>query len=189
MIFGAVQSQQDPNGNSGDSKVFWTTGSSYNLISGIASTRSDCNGHPSDFFSERTVILGKQKPTKVSWKIQIEQKYIQRFNKGYLVIACIREFGGLHSERKGAGVSILINNIPVDKFQLLVMPQRHSDYFHINRNSKPSNLEHLSTHSTIYAWPIRNGSLLNTPEQTVTVSIEKDVYWDIDDVAIQCYIK
>ena len=178
--------------DSPEPELFWTKGCDFHSFEGTVSTISNAeeNKHSLAFFSKTTVLLGKKTPTTVSWKIKVEPEYIEKFSCGYLLIACEREFGGLHSQRRGSKVSIFLNNCDIDKFQLLEKPQGHDDFFYVSRNDQPLNLEHLKTYKTIYTWSISKDRLLrNVSDQTVTVSIEESVYWDIDAVAIQCYVE
>ncbi|NQZ65013.1 hypothetical protein [Crocosphaera sp.] len=178
-----------PTEDSDVSKIFSTIGSSCHHISGVVSTKSSPNHHNNNLFDETTVILGKKEVTKASWKIPMESKYIEGFERGYLTIAARRTFAGLHSKRCGAKVLIELNNKSVDTFELLIIPEGHTDYFHKNVKLTQTNIGEPLKHHTIYIWPITKEHLMTPSDQTITVTIEKDVYWDIDYVAIQSYLK
>lgn len=176
-------------------KSFIVPGSSYDLISGIASTKNNLNGCDPSWFppGDGTVILGagaidpatSESRTSATWKIKIDFDSVKHFQKGYLVIACQRLFGGLHSAKRGVGVTVKLNDNYVDGFSLLDIPPGHSDYFHRMRNkvSLPSSFPECET---VYAWPIQKIALLTEGSQTVSVSIDKEASWDIDYVGIVC---
>lgn len=127
--------------------------------------------------------------TIASWQIAISPYWQNYFKKGFIVIGCLRYFGGLHTKKYGAQVEILFNGRPIDGFGLMVIAQNHTDYFH--RIPLPPQLLHidiwpLSDCQTTYAWPIQKDSLSSIDFQTVTVRIENQISWDIDYVAIVC---
>lgn len=180
-------------------RAFQTTGSSCQLQSGIASTMRHPNACSASWFSgDSTVILGSGKTedkspdlsTKASWKICISPYWHNYFKKGFILIGCLRYFGGLHSKNYGAQVEILFNDRPIDGFGLMIIAQNHTDYFH--RIPLPSQLLNidiwpLSACQTTYAWPIQKESLLANDFQTVAVRIDNQTSWDIDYVAIICH--
>ena len=122
-----------------------------------------------------------------SWNIAVDQVWIQYFIKGYLVIGCLRYFGGDHSETYGARVEILLNEKHVDGFGLMITPENHTDYFHRIPLLDLPRIWPLSGCQTLYAWPIHNEILKTHGDQKVTVHIDKDINRDIDYVAITCF--
>jgi len=179
-------------------RAFQVVGSSFHLKSGIASTVREPNGCPDSWFSgDSTLILGSgevqeknNSKTVALWKITLTPYWRHHFEKGFLVVGCLRYFGGLHSKLYGAQVEIIFNRTPIDGFGLMIIPENHTDYFHrIPAPQQLPNIWPLSACQTTYAWPIRNVNLSSTDVQTITIEIDKDVSWDIDYVAIVCQAK
>ncbi len=179
-------------------RAFQTSGSNCQIESGIASTISHLNGCSANWFSGgSTVILGAgeinekncDSHTAASWQIVLSPYWKNNFKKGFIVIGCLRYFGGLHTQKYGSQVEIIFNGKPIDGFGLMVIAQNHTDYFH--RVPLPSQLLNvdiwpLSACQTTYAWPILKESLSVSDVQTVMVRIENQTSWDIDYVAIVC---
>jgi len=180
-------------------RSFQELGSSFQLHSGIVSTVAETNGCSSSWFSgDSTAILGSGEILgepinsfiKASWKIRLTPYWREYFNKGFIVIGCLRYFGGLHSKEYGAQAEILFNNKPIDGFGLMIMPQNHTDYFHripLPRQLSEIDIWPLSACQTTYAWPIQKDNLEEGNLQTVTLKIDANVSWDIDYVAIVCH--
>ena len=179
-------------------RAFQTEGSNYQLQSGIVSTLSNPNGCSASWFSgDSTAILGSGEIAKknhdlktiVSWEIALSSYWKKSFKKGFIIIGCLRYFGGLHSKNYGAQVEIYFNNRPIDGFSLMIVAENHTDYFHripLPSQLKNMNIWPLSACQTTYAWPIQKNNLSSTDHQTVTLKIDNETSWDIDYVAIIC---
>jgi HNH endonuclease len=180
-------------------RAFQVPGSSFKLQYGIASTIENLNHCSKNWFSGNfTAILGAgaavtkkriDQKTLASWQIELTKYWEDNFKKGYVIIGCLRYFGGLHSDEYGAHVAIYFNDKPMDEFSLMITPENHTDHFH--RIPIPGQLSDidiwpLSTCQTIYAWPIQKHNLVKDDFQIVSVEIDENVSWDIDYVAIVC---
>lgn len=177
-------------------RSFQVAGSMLQLQSGIASTISNPNGCSASWFSgNSTVILGSgeiegkraDSHTIATWEIEMAPYWQSHFKKGFIVIGCLRYFGGLHTKKYGAQVQVIFDKRPIDGFGLMIVAQNHTDYFH--RIPLPPQLLDveiwpLSACQTTYAWPIQKDILSPNELQSVTVQIENEVSWDIDYVAI-----
>lgn len=177
-------------------KSFIVNGTSFCKIKGTASTIKDMNHCSQSWFSgETTVIIGsgdrkeenRNVKTTASWKIDLDSSWLGNLTKCFLVIGCLRYFGGLHSQRYGAQVEILFNNNYIDGFGLMIKPENHTDYFHrIPLKPELPDIFPLSACQTIYQWPVMKSNFSQNTTQTVTIKIDNDVSWDIDYVAIIC---
>lgn len=169
-------------------------GSHYLDYEGIIGLESELNGHPSGSFSgDTSIILGASsrtdsfgiKQTTVKWNIPFQSKSIMDYDKGYLVIACKRKFGGLHSKDYDGRVKIEINGMNIDSFGLRIISDDHSDYFH--RPEIPSEILKIKPFKdcqTIYTWDLWSDRLKFKPFQELKVSIGNTVRWDIDYIGI-----
>ncbi len=169
-------------------------GSDLNIVEGITGTEENRNGHPKGSFSgNTTAILGASSRTDsfgidstiVKWSIPLPLKAIMDFEKGYLVIASKRRFGGLHSKDYDGRTDIELNEKNIDSFGLRIIPQEHSDYFH--RPPLPNNfpkIKPLNNCQTIYTWDLWNDRLAFLPFQELEIKIGRTVRWDIDYVGI-----
>lgn len=167
-------------------------GSQAQLESGIASTLRAPRGCPLSWFSgNSTIILGAgdaaddevHDKTVASWDIAVDPEWIQNLERGFLIVACRRYFGGLSSQKYGAEIEIFVNDQHVDGFGLKVIPPDHSNYFHRIPTPELPDLWPLSGCQTVYAWQVLKDQLTESGDQTVTVRIERNVNWDIDYVA------
>ncbi|WP_319587870.1 ATP-binding protein [uncultured Desulfobulbus sp.] len=174
-------------------KAFIAEGKAVALKSGVASTLNKLNGCSKTWFSgDMTVILGAGEirnkknagRTTGTWSIQIDSEYLDNYQKGYLVIGCLRFFGGLHSAHYGAKVEVLVNDKYIDGFSLMVKPPEHTDYFHRIPHANLPDIWPLTACRTLYTWPLHKNSLNLNGLQNITVTIDKEVSWDIDYVAI-----
>ena len=173
-------------------------GSSANILSGLGQTKNNLVGADIGWFAgDSTIIIDgldmetgqKLHHVIATWEIPVDPKIIDRALHGFLVITCLRQFGGLHTEEKGQSVSIYLNEQQIDLFGLEVIPEGHTDYFHRqNRQLDPhwlSSLDpFLASCMTIYHWPIFDVHLVSPQAQIVKVVLESQAYWDIDYVAL-----
>ncbi|MDD5131307.1 MAG: toll/interleukin-1 receptor domain-containing protein [bacterium] len=169
-------------------------GSQLRLVNGVAGTAPATEGHPlTSFYGDSTVILGAAdskdmesiSKTTAIWSIPLDADTLRFFDSGYLVVACLRRFGGLHSKTYDSRVEISVNHKVVDGFGLRVKPPEHSDYFH--RVPLPVDFPEISQISkcqTVNAWPILKDKLENTLEQKVSITIGNYVRWDIDYIGL-----
>lgn len=175
-------------------RLFVSEGSGATLNSGHAVTSSTGTHCPPYWFSgDTTIILGanpssdgeSQSETVALWRIHVDTSSLRRFSQGFLVVACVRHFGGLHSYKRDSRVDIFLNERQIDGFALRIKPPDHSDYFH--RVPVPDSLPSLTPISacrTIYAWSLPKGILGRTEKQTIKIRIDRGVRWDIDYVCL-----
>ncbi len=168
-------------------------GFSFYLVNGIVGTAKVPNGHPLTSFSgDSTAILGAAdsegmesiSETTATWNIPLDARALRHFDSGYLVVACLRYFGGLHSWIYDSKVKISMNHKMVDGFGLRVKPLNHSDYFHRIPSPNLPDISPISYCQTIYAWPLLKDKLENTLEQLVSIEIGNNVRWDIDYIGL-----
>jgi TIR domain len=169
-------------------------GAKFDLEKGAAVTRKSAMGLPGYWFSsDGTVVVGRsiegpgfESPSEsvASWNIPIPSQKSAKFERTFLLIGCLRRFGGLHSREYDKRADIYVNGKQVDGFALRVRPEGHSDYFH--RPPFPANLPMLAPFSdcqTVYAWPLADGFLVKkSKQQRVTVRIDREARWDVDYV-------
>lgn len=178
---------------------FRTDGTQAILEQGYAATQrlqKACNENW--FSSNSTIILGmaakldseEPKTTKAKWLIPIPKRILPRINGAILAIACKRRFGGLHSKQRHARVIIQFNFQALDTFELKIIPEGHSDYFHRDLLSNlPADCS-LPMFRTVYTWPIEPVkfkqcySTCLLAVQTVSIEIDPSVSWDIDEVVL-----
>src|ERR1017187_1413735 len=168
-------------------------GSDLTLESGLAGTAKSGQAYTQESFSgTSTVIVGAPTEaamasvtrTEANWEVPLPKHYVTQFRQGFLVIACLRFFGGLHSPHYNARATILLYRNPVDWVDLRLKPEHHTDYFHrIPIPDFPKALP-LSNCRTLYAWPILRERLGDEPRQTVGVSLDNHCWWDIDYVGL-----
>lgn len=158
---------------------------------GLAATAKDPQGHPAGSFSSGgTVILGDHVKTDgsqevmASWLIPLSSQLVHGFQQGYLVIGCIRYFGGLHSEVYNTKASVLLNGGIIDTVWLRHKPETHADYFHRIPLPDFPDVEPFSMCMTRYAWPVLQEKLSSSGEQEVSVHLESNAWWDIDYVGL-----
>lgn len=175
-------------------KIFCVPGANFRPESGAAVTNCAPPPVPRYWFSGNTTVVvgrsvtppGFESPTesRVSWMVPMNRRAIASFQNGFLVIGCLRRFGGVHSRDYDKRVDVLVNGKQVDGFALRICPSGHSDYFH--RVPLPRTIPQLPPFSecqTLYAWPIRSDNLRkHVAHQKVTVRIDQEVRWDIDHV-------
>lgn len=174
-------------------RSFIVDGSALTLESGLCGTSDKSTGYTPESFSGRsTVVLGAPDETAMasipgttaSWSIPVDDRYVAQFSEGFLVIACLRFFGGLHSFFYNTRAAVYLNKTPVDFIDLRIKPQHHGDYFHrIPTPTFPKDAP-LSLCQTIYAWTILKDKLVMEPNQLVAIKIDSQVWWDIDYVAL-----
>jgi hypothetical protein len=170
------------------------TGAEFHSFNGIIGTEQNTSEHPETSFSGKTtIILGSPKenvdiqnrPTNVIWLLQMNEIDIQKFKKGFLVFACKRYFGGLHSMKFNEKITISLNGKSIDGFNLKVIPENHSTYFH--RVSPPVDFPKLAPFKdceTIYTWRLFKDRLSPNKPQILEVNIGPTARWDIDFIGI-----
>ena len=175
-------------------RSFIVLGSEARLDGGCSVTLESGSSCPSYWVSgSSTIVLGRAPgegcgaETRASWTLALDAPTVQHFRSGFLVLGCLRYFGGLHTSRYDARADIFVNDRQLDGFGLRIQPADHSDYFH--RIPVPSlpEISPLSSCQTIYAWPLQADQLSPNGDQRVSVRIDHDVTWDIDYVAALAY--
>jgi hypothetical protein len=169
-------------------------GSDYHEYNGIVGLEDKLGGHPRGSFSGKTsIILGASsrtdsfgiESTTVKWNIPFPIKSIMDFDKGHLIIACKRSFGGLHSKDYDGRVNVEINGKNIDSFGLRIITEGHSDYFHrIQIPNEIPLLKPFNNCQTIYSWDLWNDRLKFKPFQELEITIGNTVRWDIDYIGI-----
>jgi len=113
-------------------------GANTQLIEGVAATRLNrCNHPPGSFSASSTVILGaanseamsRIKRTVATLSLDLNLAAEDKWLHGFLVIACLRHYGGCHTATKNQEVEIFINDAPFERFRLADIPPTHDDYF------------------------------------------------------------
>jgi len=153
-----------------------------------AQTGLDCP--PYWFSGDTSIILGgsprRDEPsvseTIASWSVSVDTATIQHFRSGFLVVACLRFFGGLHSYKRDSRADVFVNDQQIDGFALRIIPPDHSDYFHRIPVPTIPDVWPLSGCQTLYAWPLRRENLDLAGRQQIRIRIDQDVRWDIDYV-------
>ncbi len=174
-------------------RFFLSKGSSAKLVSGsavTATTGADCP--PYWFSGDTTIILGAatssndqdQSETVASWDIHVDTPALLHFSQGFLVVACIRHFGGLHSYNYDSRADIFLNERQIDGFALRIKPPDHSDYFHRVPLPHLPSFPQISGCQTLYAWSLRKEALSKTGKQGIKIRIDRGVRWDIDYLSI-----
>ena len=114
-------------------------GANAQLIEGVVATRINLCGHPPGSFSaSSTAILGAANSeamkslhrTVAKWDLVLNLSAEDKWLHGYLIIACLRHFGGCHTATKNQEVEIFINDFPFERFRLADIPPTHDDYFY-----------------------------------------------------------
>jgi len=173
-------------------QVLYLGGSAGILQEGVVGTYQAPHGHPrGSLSSASTAILGTLKATdikvarrtRVSWRLSLSQEDVAHFDEGWLVIGCVRHYGGLHSETRFTRMELLLNEEPVDSIRLRDKPDTHDDYF--CRLPTPSGFPRVDPFArcqTLYSWVLLKERLATGPEQCITISLEAGAWWDIDYV-------
>ena len=163
------------------------------VLFGLAGTAGQPEGHrPQSFYGPSTIILGWPDPpqhaerqdTAGRWGIPLRSVDVRRFTSGYLVVGCVRYFGGLHSRVFDGRVEVEINGQVIDGFGLRKRHPDHSDFFHRQPMPDLGLAAPLDTCQTLYAWPITRDHLVIDGAQHVTLRIDRDTRWDVDFVGI-----
>jgi hypothetical protein len=173
-------------------QLAFVEGDSLELIDGIAGTQNEPSGHhPSLFPLKTTAILGdsnKQPPynqsdhTVARWIIPLDDISLRSHNCCFLLLGCLRHHGGLHSPVANDFVEVLVNDHPVDGFEIRTKPKGQTDYFYKRSYPDIPKMYPFTTCMNLYAWPVPQSHLANVSEARVLVRIDKRTKWDIDYV-------
>lgn len=168
-------------------------------VNGTASTLSEPHGSDPGWFSgPGTLILGDshiaadetREYHEAEWKLTLDEKQLKKATGAYLVIACQRQFGGLHSRRYGAIARIYFNAHQRDTIGLKSIPDDHSDYFHRMKLAERVEITPPFSHcNTVYFWFIDDGLLGPDKVQSIRVMIDPETSWDIDIVGLIVQLK
>lgn len=169
-------------------------GNSLKLNEGIAGTHKENNGHHKSLFPlETTAILGdsnKRPPfnrcqhSTATWEIPIDQVSNVPYRRCFLLIGNLRHFGGLHSPVEDDYVEIFVNDEPIDGFEIRLMPEGQTDYFHKRTYPDIPKPEPFDTCQNLYAWPVPTSHLAGGGTAQLRVRIAKRTKWDIDYVGL-----
>lgn len=167
-------------------------GSEATIETGVASSRAEPNGNYEAWFpDDSTIALGVGKDvhgahTRATWRLDFDAGTENAIEDAFLIIACARPQGGVHTQREGALVHIELNGHKRDIIGLKDISADHTDYFHRPPLPRIPEFWPISGCGTIYAWPFQRNHLSPTGTQSVAVEIEDDIVWDIDYVALCC---
>ena len=170
--------------------------SSFELLDGIAGTRQQPNGHHDSLFPlETTVILGdsnkkppfnNSKHTAARWNIPIKDVPIDSCVRCFLLFGCLRHFGGLHSPAANDFVEIYLNGHPIDGFEIRIIPEGQTDFFHQRPFPDIPRLNPFGACEKLYAWSVATTNLHPDSAAQVLVRIATRTKWDIDFVGLMC---
>ena len=158
-------------------------------VGGIA-TRTKPHSCEKWLSGKSTIILGQgpaavHSPTIVSWHIPVEPAIAQAAAYAWLLVACRRTHGGLHTQVRGRVAKISVNGRLHDTIGLMHVPDGHTDYFH--RLSQPPQLPNLLPVTgcpTVYSWALEKSMVRPSGSQKIRLEVDPDVSWDIDYVAL-----
>jgi hypothetical protein len=174
-------------------RCFPVLGTEAHVAEGLSVTLQTGRECPSYWFSgESTIVLGRSPnpdearscETRADWILTMDASSVQHFRRGFIIIGCLRFFGGLHSERFNSRADVLFNDQRIDGFALRIIPPEHSDYFLRIPVPVLPEIGPLSGCQTLYVWPLLRDHLALSGIQRVSVRIDPEVRWDIDYVAI-----
>jgi hypothetical protein len=173
----------------------YVKGAQHELLMGIAGTTDHLAGHFAECFPlDTTVILGDsgQRPpfnsdpkTIARWSLPTSKytEHAEQFS-AYLLIGCLRRFGGLHSPTFNDRAVILLNDKVVDGFELKERPDGHQDYFHTEDYPSIPRPYPFSECKTVYSWSIPLNHFVWSGTQRLEIRLDKDTKWDIDYVGL-----
>jgi hypothetical protein len=174
-------------------RCFSTLGSEARELEGLSVTKQTGGECPPYWFSgESTIILGRSPKsnevqeceTRAGWIVTMDAASVQHFQRGFIILGCLRFFGGLHSLKFNTRADIFFNDQRIDGFALRIIPREHSDYFlRIPVPTLPE-IGTISGCQTLYVWPLQRDDLALNGMQKINVRIDPEVRWDIDYVAI-----
>lgn len=162
-------------------------------ISGVIGTQKQRRGHPpTSFPEESTVVLGAVEAADMAsvpktvgkWGLPLPTSDAKYFERGFLIVSCLRQFGGLHTKTAGTRATVSLNGVAVDGFGLRVIPEGHTDFFHRISNEGIPILLPYADCKTIYSWPISKSKMSSTSTQIVQLEVATLAWWDIDYVTL-----
>jgi hypothetical protein len=161
-------------------------GSQAASIEGFAATRQSPRDFDPGFFNTNsTLILGSREgPSAALWEFHIDSSSFSDAQSGYLVVACERVHGGLHTKEYGKAAQILFNQRQKDYIRLKAVADQHIDYFHRPIVPDLPKLWPISFCATVYAWPLNKEDFVPGQSQTVAINLDSRVLWDIDYVGV-----
>lgn len=169
------------------------SGSNALCVEGAIATVDYPAGHPAAAFSgPSTAILGASSSeemfaldrTVATWTIDLNMTSKDVWLKGFLVVACLRHFGGCHTKTKDQRAEIRLDDAPFESFRLANIPPSHDDYFYRPVVPEAPWPQEVATCQTIYAWPLLRERLRLGGSHVVKIILEKFVRWDIDYIGI-----
>jgi hypothetical protein len=154
--------------------------------------------NPGCFTGDHTVILGSEdhgeaKECCVEWPIPFEPATLGAAEGGFLIVACERNLGGLHTTLIGAKARVSLNGHGRDFIRLENCPLGHNDFFHSDQpngfldlpvGNNVDLLRPIRNCKTIYTWPISKDQLIGDKDQVIQISLDPEVLWDIDYLAL-----
>lgn len=173
-------------------RSYFVKGSKSVLIGGIAvTTQSGADCPPYWFSGDSTIILGAAtassdaapSDTLAAWNIHTDAPSIHYFNRGHLVVACLRYFGGLHSPHKGARADVFQRS-RCRWIRVADYSAQSLRLFSSNPCTSLPDFWPVSACQTICAWPLHKKLLVLGDLQQVKIRIDKAVRWDIDYVCL-----
>jgi len=170
-----------------------TTGSQARLVQGCAITKSAPGNRESVWVrGDTTIILGchpegpehETEGTCAEWTLEVSPSLLRRATDATLVICCEREYGGLHSGIQGRFAHIFVNDQKVDLVHLLVIPEGHTDYFYRQSERLFWTVAPMRNCNTVYRFGVPIPFLNAKQPVTVRITIDPQVAWDIDYLAL-----
>lgn len=176
-------------------ETLYVNGSSIQVLEGTVGTLRDAQDHHPHYYSGKmTAILGtedemvmqKIASTRGYWEILLPEGILRWYSRGYLLIGCLRYYGGLHSRRYDSAASVFVNDAPIDRVLLRIRPADQSDYFYEAPQPDVQLAAPFSDCRRLYAWPIISEHLASGVGHVMRVEVEIDRYanWDIDYVGL-----
>lgn len=161
-------------------------GSQAASVDGFAATRRNPRDFDPGFFnSSSTLILGSREgPSAAQWEFHIDSSSVRDAQGGYLVVACERVHGGLHTKEYEKAARILFNRRQKDYIRLKAVADQHTDYFHRPVGPDLPKVWPISFCATVYAWPLSKEDFVSGQSQTVGITLDSHVLWDIDYVGV-----
>ena len=174
--------------------VVW--GSQGHMIEGIGATRREPGKCDLGWLPDESTMIvggdaadrasGDDRGSRAEWMMCVDERTVANATGGYLVIACTRIQGGLHTQNHGALARLYFNDGELDVIGLKDKPAGHTDFFH--RPTVPGPRQGwpwpLDGCGTIYSWSFDRRRLKKGQAQGVRVTLDAGVGWDIDYVGL-----
>lgn len=163
-------------------------GNQARILYGSGTTKENPGDFNPAFFSASTLILGTRRENSAgTWNLHLSNSDFKTVQNGFLIIACERVHGGLHSREHGTAARIYFNGQQRDFIRLKDISGGHTDFFHRPPLPPFPQMWPISSCGTIYAWPLEKQHFVPGQDQEVKIELEAHVTWDIDYIALVLY--